>query len=151
MIHNRSYTFATSGASPTSWPRLALGIGPVLVTLLALGVRAFRLDWQPLWWDEGYSLYFATEPLGRMLWLTARDIHPPLYYALLHGWCLIFDSARPEIARTLSLLSGVAAIPVLIWLARLMRPQRPRVALMAAALLAFSPLHLFYSQEVLLY
>lgn len=37
-----------------------------------------RLGWQPLWWDEGYSLYFATEPLGRMAALTAHDIHPPV-------------------------------------------------------------------------
>jgi hypothetical protein len=51
-----------------------------LVGLLAAaggGLRSLRLDWQPLWWDEGYSVYFATEPLARMLALTARDIHPP--------------------------------------------------------------------------
>ncbi|MEZ4556700.1 MAG: hypothetical protein R2854_09695 [Caldilineaceae bacterium] len=49
-----------------------------------MALRVLRLNWQPLWWDEGYSIYFATEPLARMLNLTAHDIHPPLYYALLH-------------------------------------------------------------------
>ena len=63
-------------------------IGWVLVLLVVAGalLRALRLTWQPLWWDEGYSVYFATEPLARMVALTAQDIHPPLYYALLHWW-----------------------------------------------------------------
>lgn len=121
------------------------------MTLLALGIRALRLGWQPLWWDEGYSVYFATEPLARMLWLTARDIHPPFYYGLLHGWFALFDSTRPEAARILSVICGVAAVPLLAWLARLMCPDRPRVALGSALLLAISPLHLFYSQEVRMY
>lgn len=30
-----------------------------LLTLLALLLRAVRLDFQPLWWDEGYSVWFA--------------------------------------------------------------------------------------------
>lgn len=151
MTHNRSCTFATNGADcrPSSPLRLAAALAAL--TLLALGVRALRLGWQPLWWDEGYSVYFATEPLPRMLWLTARDIHPPLYYGLLHGWFALLASTRAEAARLLSVLCGVAAVPLLAWLARLMRPDRPAVALWAASLLALSPLHLFYSQEVRMY
>ena len=30
-----------------------------------------------------------------MLWLTARYIHPPLYYALLHAW---FGDSRRTVA-----------------------------------------------------
>jgi len=55
-----------------------------LLTLLALGLRLIRITYQPLWWDEGWSLYFATTGIGKMLELTAVDIHPPLYYLLLH-------------------------------------------------------------------
>lgn len=150
-IRNRSYTFATRSASAGLPHRYPIGVALAGVTLLALAVRGFRLGWQPLWWDEGYSIYFATEPIPRMLWLTARDIHPPLYYGLLHGWFGIFVSSRPEVARLLSVISGVAAIPALAWLALLMRPDRPRLALWAALLLAISPMHLFYSQEVRMY
>ena len=62
-----------------------------VLLLLALVVRALRFEWQPLWWDEGYSVYFATESLARMVELTAHDIHPPLYYGLLHGWLNLLD------------------------------------------------------------
>jgi hypothetical protein len=35
--------------------------------LLALSARLLALEAQPLWWDEGYSLYFATESPARLL------------------------------------------------------------------------------------
>ena len=60
------------------------------ITLLALALRVVRLDFQPLWWDEGYSVWFAYQPIGDMLRLTALDIHPPLYYALLGAWSQVF-------------------------------------------------------------
>ena len=110
-----------------------------------------RLEWQPLWWDEGYSVYFATEPLAQMLRLTAQDIHPPLYYALLHLWLVAFGSASPLFLRLFSVLIGLLCLPAIWWLARLLYPSRARVALWALLLLALSPIHIFYSQEVRMY
>ncbi len=128
-------------------------IGWVLVLLFAGGVllRALRLTWQPLWWDEGYSVYFATEPLARMVALTAQDIHPPLYYALLHWWIQLWGSAQPVVDRTLSVLFGVAALPLQAWLAWLLFPGRRRIVVVSVLLLAVNPMHLFYSQEVRMY
>ncbi len=120
------------------------------VLLAALALRLGRLTWQPLWWDEGYSVYFATEPLGRMLWLTGHDIHPPLYYGLLHFWTLLFGSGSLAL-RLLSVAIGILAVGALAWLARVIYPARYRVAWIAALLLAVSPLHLYYSQEVRMY
>ena len=60
--------------------RFSREAGPlILVVLLGLALRVARLDFQPLWWDEGYSVWFATHPLGQMAALTAEDSHPPLY------------------------------------------------------------------------
>ena len=112
MIQSRSYTSAIN-ASREQHARAGRDIDAagvlapagyyhLLLLLLiggALALRLLRLAWQPLWWDEGYSIYFATEPLARMLWLTAHDIHPPRYYALLHGWFALLDSTRAESAR----------------------------------------------------
>ncbi|MFN8494243.1 MAG: hypothetical protein U0350_41980 [Caldilineaceae bacterium] len=121
--------------------------------LIATGLllRLLRLTWQPLWWDEGYSIYFATEPLSRMLWLTAHDIHPPLYYALLHSWLLLCQSAQPAIARLFSVGIGLLALPTLAWLAQLLFPTRRRLPMLALVLLTCSPFHLFYSQEIRMY
>ncbi|MCX6031207.1 MAG: glycosyltransferase family 39 protein [Chloroflexi bacterium] len=119
-----------------------------LLTLLALFLRVLRLDFQPLWWDEGYSVWFATHGLGQMAALTAEDIHPPLYYALLHGWILLLG-ARPVALRLLSVAFGSLAVPAIYLAGR--RLFKPRVALLAALLLALNPLHIFYSQEVRMY
>ena len=119
-----------------------------IVTLMALLLRLLRLDFQPLWWDEGYSVWFATHPLTEMAALTALDIHPPLYYALLHGWIGLIG-AGPVSLRLLSVIFGVLAIPAIYLAGR--RLLGARAGLLAALLLAINPLHIYYSQEVRMY
>src|SRR5512134_494727 len=125
----------------------------IVLAVVAAGVllRSLRLSWQPIWWDEGYSVYFATESLSRLLWLTARDIHPPLYYALLHLWLGMSGGPSPENGRILSILFGGLALPLQYWLARAMFPARQLIAWIALLLLTFSPIHLYYSQEIRMY
>ena len=119
-----------------------------LLILLGLGLRLARLSFQPLWWDEGYSVWFATHPLAQMAALTAQDIHPPLYYALLHGWTALLG-ASPAALRLLSVVVGVLTIPLLYLVAR--RMLSARAALLATFLLTINPLHVYYSQEVRMY
>ncbi len=150
MTPSLNSTSATRRSRPAQAnSRTALAV--LLLAAAALLLRSLRLEWQPLWWDEGYSVYFATEPPARMLELTAADIHPPFYYALLHGWLAPWGRATPAALRWFSVLAGAAAMPLIAWLAALLYPARRRPALVAAALLALSPIHLFYSQEVRMY
>jgi 4-amino-4-deoxy-L-arabinose transferase-like glycosyltransferase len=116
--------------------------------LLGLGLRLARFSFQPLWWDEGYSVWFATHSLSQMAALTAQDIHPPLYYALLAGWTALLGTGATAL-RLLSAALGVLAIPLFYLAAR--RMVALRAALLAAFLLTISPLHVYYSQEVRMY
>jgi len=116
--------------------------------LLAAAWRLARLDFQPLWWDEGWSVYFATVSVPDMLRLTAVDIHPPLYYLLLQGWTWLFGPGVWSV-RLVSVLVGVAAVPVMYAVGR--RLMGVRLGLIAAFLLAIAPLHIYYSQEVRMY
>ncbi|MCB0254063.1 MAG: glycosyltransferase family 39 protein [Anaerolineae bacterium] len=118
------------------------------LTVLALALRVGRLGFQPLWWDEGYSVWFAHQPLLEMLRLTSLDIHPPLYYALLGGWSQLFGLA-PVALRFFSVAVGVVAIPLIYAAGRTLDGRR--TGLLAAGLLAINPLHIFYSQEVRMY
>jgi 4-amino-4-deoxy-L-arabinose transferase-like glycosyltransferase len=118
------------------------------VSLLGFALRLVRLDFQPLWWDEGWSLFFATRDFGTMLERTAVDIHPPLYYALLTMW-MQFAGKGQVALRLLSVVVGVATIPLLYALGR--RLFGSRVALVSALLIAVAPLHIYYSQEVRMY
>jgi uncharacterized membrane protein len=125
-------------------PRLVL----VAIVLVALVLRLTQLTLQPLWWDEGWSLYFVTTDVPTMLKLTAVDIHPPFYYLLLHLWIKLFGSSVFSV-RLLSAAIGTVTVPLLYAAAR--RLLGAKGALLAAFLLAISPFHIYYSQEVRMY
>ncbi len=130
-----------------SW-RLAPAASVLLFTLLAFGLRLYRLDFQPLWGDEGWSFYFASMNLGEMVRLTAVDIHPPLYYILLSGWLRLAGST-PEMARFLSVLFGTLLVPLAY---RVASHLFDRVAgLATAAVVTLAPFAVYYSQEVRMY
>lgn len=118
------------------------------ITTLALALRLFRLTFQPLWADEGYSIYFANLDLLSLTAATAADIHPPLYYYLLKLWMALFGPGEAAV-RLLSVLIGVLTIPLVYVLAR--RLLGEPAALLSALLLALSPLHIYFSQEVRMY
>lgn len=148
-----------------SKPSLQLGsfsIAPkiILVSILLLGfsLRLARLTFQPLWWDEGYSLFFATRDLPTLLDRTALDIHPPLYYMLLQLWTL-FAGTSDYAVRFFSLAIGVLTIPFIYAMARHLFP-RPAgegaskgigLGTIAAFLFAIAPIGIYYSQEVRMY
>jgi 4-amino-4-deoxy-L-arabinose transferase-like glycosyltransferase len=122
--------------------------GILLLTLLAFGLRLYRMGFQPLWGDEGWSFYFASMSLGEMIRLTAQDIHPPLYYALLSGWLRLVGSG-PETARFLSILFGTLLVPVSYRVATRLFDRV--VAVATGGLVALAPLAIYYSQEVRMY
>lgn len=120
-----------------------------LITLLAFALRLIHLDFQPLWWDEGYSVFFATRDFWTMIERTAIDIHPPLYYAVMQIWITCFGTSTVAL-RLLSVIIGTATIPLLYALAHKLFTDQ-RTARVAAFLLAISPFHIYYSQEVRMY
>lgn len=120
----------------------------ILITLLGFGLRMLRLDFQPLWWDEGYSVWFAGHSLSEMARLTAADIHPPLYYGLLHLWTLAFG-LKPLSLRFFSIFAAMPAIPLAYLLGRDMRDRT--TGYLAALLVAINPFAIFYAQEIRMY
>jgi len=121
----------------------------LLITLLGLGLRLYHLDAQSLWYDEGFSVYLARVGLGEITANTAADIQPPLYYYLLHGWIQLFGDTELAL-RSLSVLFGVLTIPLMYAMA--LRLFSSRLAgLLAALLIAVSPLHVWYAQEARMY
>ncbi len=111
-------------------------------------LRALRLGFQPLWWDEGYTVWFVGRPIPEMIRLTSLDIHPPLYYALLHLWAAPIG-LEPIWLRLFSVVVGVLSIPVIYLLGREVWGKKE--GCLAAWVLAVAPFHVYYSQEVRMY
>lgn len=123
----------------------------LLITLVvAFGVRLVNLGAQSFWYDEAVSTYLAGLDLPAMLAHTAGDIHPPLYYALLHVWGLL--AGRGQFALLFpSVVCGVLVVALTYRLAQRLRSMGENVALLAAFLTALSPFHVWYSQELRMY
>jgi 4-amino-4-deoxy-L-arabinose transferase-like glycosyltransferase len=136
----------------TVWAR-GQGVGGdrvwlLALTLLALMLRAYRVDFQPLWWDEGWTVYFATADVPSMIARTAIDIHPPFYYLILHLWTLIIGPSAVSV-RLFSVGIGTLSVPLMFLVAR--RLFGRRTALIATLILVVAPFHVYYSQEARMY
>lgn len=125
-------------------PRILL----FFILLAAFAFRLFRLGVSSLWYDETVSLFLARQDLISLTRHTAGDIHPPLYYYLLHFWGLAAGWSEFS-AAFLSLFFGVLLIALVYRVAR--EWVGTNVALIASFLIAISPYNLWYSQEVRMY
>lgn len=127
---------------------LLIRIGPWLTLLLAMGLRFYHLAGQSLWSDEGNSVALAQARLGEITARTAWDIHPPLYYWLLHAWMRVFGQSEVAV-RALSAVAGVLLVAVVYRVgARFFGKQ---VGLLAAIIVTVSPFQVYYAQEARMY
>jgi uncharacterized membrane protein len=138
---------------------------PLLVLGLAFSLRLYHLDFQSIWWDEGHSIFVASQPIPQIPTLPAMDVHPPAYFVLLHLWLGL--AGQSELAlRYLSVLFSMLTV-ALLWrfaadLSRFSRLQsravstpyllpdkrRPTSPFLASLFAALSPLYVAYAQEV---
>ena len=132
-------------ADPRRHTRL---VATSLILLLAYALRLYHLGYDSIWYDEGVSIYLAGLDLPAMIAHTAGDIHPPLYYALLHLWSLPAGAGEFSIA-FFSLFFGLLLLALTYRVAA--RFFGPATALLAAFLVAISPFNVWYSQEMRMY
>ncbi len=132
----------------------------MLLLWLAFALRVWRLDFQSLWYDEGYSAYLGAHlAFDRALNLTVRDIVPPLYYLVLRIW-LPFSGTSEFALRFPSVLFGVVAVALIARigrdLVRLMLPSpgkttERRISLLGGFLAAIAPVLIWLSQDARMY
>jgi hypothetical protein len=120
-------------------------IAVATLTLLAAALRFYRLGHQGFWFDEANTALLVHLSPGKMLGLIPQsESTPPLYYCVAWVWARIFGYGEVGL-RSLSALAGVLAVPVAYGTARNLISERAGV--IAAALSAFNPLLIWYSQE----
>lgn len=131
----------------------------VLSLLVAFGLRAWNLGAQSIWIDEGLSIWDAQKNALELLATHAQwDIHPPLYYLILHFWMSISGSSEFAV-RFLSVSCDVLAVALVYWLAKLLQRKRTSdtsgvdrlLTTLPPLLMAVSPFLVFTSQEARMY
>jgi hypothetical protein len=138
-----------------------------MILWLGFGLRLYHLDFQSIWWDEGHSIFVASQPIAEIPTLPAMDVHPPAYFVLLRGW-IALTGHSPFALRYLSVIFSLFTIALIWRLSRLIinfispsphlpippnshRPISPSPLLpcsLASLLAALSPLYIAYAQEV---
>lgn len=121
----------------------------VAILWLATALRFHRLDAQSFWNDEGNSARLSERSVALIVEGTASDIHPPLYYLMLHGWRSLLGESEFAL-RALSAFAGVIVVAGVYGIARrLLRPGAG--ALLAPLLASLHPALVYYSQEARMY
>jgi 4-amino-4-deoxy-L-arabinose transferase-like glycosyltransferase len=153
MLVLRSRTSSTARSFLTS-PRIWL----VVILWLAWGLRLFHLGAMSVWLDESLSYDRARQDLATILSntiliqnVTTQDLHPPLYFLLLHFAVIAFGVGEFAL-RTLSTFANVLTValmfPTVLLIARTGSIRgAPRLAVLAALFAALSPFYVWYAQE----
>ncbi len=118
----------------------------IIILILAAVFRLSVLDHWSLWTDELYTV-LVSKLAALTTTGTPTDQHPPFYYLLIQGMVQVGQS---EVwLRLPSALGGITAVWLMWRTGQVL--DRPRLGLLAAALLALSPLHIWYSREARMY
>src|SRR5271166_5682610 len=117
----------------------------VLITFAAAWLRLSHLGSKSLWLDEGATVALARASWQHFAWVWwyGEANLQTVYFLLMRGW--IHGGLSEAWLRLPSALFGIASVPLLYVVAR--KFMRAGPALASAALLAFSPAHVYYSQE----
>jgi hypothetical protein len=128
----------------------------VVLLLLAFLARVIQLQGRALWYDEAFAVLYSSLTLPRIVQGTvtpvpgagAADVHPLLYYFLLHGWMELVGQS-PLAVRFLSAMLGMITVALLWRLASWCFGHR--TGMVVGLLAAINPFHVAYSQEARMY
>lgn len=116
--------------------------------VIAIAARFATITKASIWHDEGFTMML----IGRNpveIWAgSGRDVHPPLFYELLHFWTSLLG--RSELAaRSMSAVAGLLTIGICYILVK--RYFTRGAATVTLAVLALAPFLVRYSQEARMY
>lgn len=124
----------------------------IFVVIMTMGgaLRFYQLGTESLWFDEAFTLQDALEfkEKGTFYTLVTQDSFPPLYATLL-SQVIKYAGMNEAMLRVLSALFGSISILLVYLCARLFVSEK--TALLAAAIMAISPIQILYSQELRVY
>lgn len=119
------------------------------IVALAGMVRCQHLGALSYNFDEAFCVKMIGIPVGDISGRCARDNHPPLYFYLLWAWSHVLGNS-PAALRSLGVALGLATVVGAYLLVRQIVGTvilREAAALAAAALVAFSPMQVDWSQH----
>ncbi len=130
---------STARGAAVLWAIAALTVAGIAVRFASLGLQSYHHD------EVITAMRVIPGSFAEMLHaVKTSESNPPLYYVLAWGWAKAFGTGEFGL-RSLSALFGAATVPVGYLIGRQLASRR--TGLILAALLAFNPMLIWYSQE----
>jgi len=124
----------------------------ILLALVIIGtiVRLYKLQYQSPWGDELFTMINTTTDKSfiEIFQILKNDVHPPLYYYIIHCFNFIFGDTLFS-ARVVSVLFGICGFLSIYYLGKELINKK--IGLIAVALLILNHFHLYHSQEARMY
>lgn len=105
---------------------------------------------QPFWRDEAFSYVMSQNSISKILFATAKDFNPPLYYIVLHFWQNAFGSTEISL-RSLSFIFYWATVYVGFLILSEIMKFKFKKSLFYTLLIAINPLLVYHAFEARMY
>lgn len=122
-----------------------LHIAIIILGIAFISLAAFHPD---IWFDESYSVAIAKHNFADIWTITGNDVHPPVYYWMLHIVFLIFGN-NVTVFRLFSVLSIV--IMGIMGYTHIRKDFGEKTGFLFSFLAYFMPVMCTYSQEIRMY
>lgn len=121
-----------------------------LILVIIFGVIFFsQISVRSTWADEACSIYAVSMPgLSDTMRYIYNDVHPPLYFLLLKGWILLFETTVED-ARALSLVLTIISLMTIYFTAR--RFFSARAGFWTLLVIGLSPYLVYHSVHARMY
>ncbi len=120
-------------------------IALIIIGIIFISLSAFHTG---LWFDESYSVGMAGHSFKDIWTIGKNDVHPILYYWILHVLNLIFGN-NILVYRLFSVVC--IAILGIIGYTHIRKDFSPKVGIMFSFLVYFFPVNIVYSSEIRMY
>ncbi len=118
------------------------------IVVLGFGLRMYQLNKHDFWYDEACTYgQISGRHSGHNQYLISHlsEKNPPFYFFILRQWSFLFGKSEFSL-RFFSLFFNVLSIMLIYKLSKIFFDEI--TSLIATSFLAFSPFHIWYSQEV---
>ena len=105
---------------------------------------------QSFWRDEAFSFFLAKKNIIEIIFLTAKDYNPPLYYLILHFWMKIFGGSEISL-RTVSFIFFWATLYIAFLILNDILKIKVKKAIFYLLFFLINPFLLYYAFEARMY
>lgn len=132
-----------------------IGILLLAISTGLLGVSIFLCFSSDIWYDELFTMGLADQSIRELISITARDVHPPLYYMIVKLLLMLTGAAGGSIAVQVAAAKLVSVLPFFLCLLYAGTKVRKNFGMFAAGLFGFllltMPKMADYTVEVRMY